>query len=134
MTFRFAEAHPEACDVLVPVGTMAISTDEDLDRFEQHGIRLFYAEGKRDEFGNFEKEVAPRLPRLAALPGSFLFNPDWVKNGDGGIASINFGVEMGQHCLMNGMQANLMFDDGTPMDERLPRGMTGWIADVVKEQ
>ena len=28
---------------------------------------------------------------------------------------------------MNAVQANLKFDDGTPMDERLPRGMTGWI-------
>ena len=134
MTFRFAEAHPEACDVLIPVGTMAISTDEYLDIFEQHGIRLFYAEGKRDEFGNFEKDVAPRLPRLSRMKGVFLFNPDWVKNGDGGIASINFGVEMGQHCLMNGVHSNLIFDDGTPMDERLPRGMTGWIADVLKEE
>jgi hypothetical protein len=29
---------------------------------------------------------------------------------------------------MNGIQANLMFDDGKPMDERLPEGLTGWIA------
>ena len=133
LTFRFADAHPEACDVLIPVGTMSISTDEDLDRMAKHGVRIFYAEGKRDEFGNFEKDAAPRLPKLASMKGNFLFNPDWVRNGDGGIASINFGVEMGQHCLMNGVHANLMLDDGTPMDERLPRGMTGWIADTIKE-
>ncbi|MBO4325424.1 MAG: alpha/beta hydrolase [Lachnospiraceae bacterium] len=133
ITFRFAEAHPEACNVLIPVGTMSISTDEDLDRMEQHGVRIFYAEGKRDEFGNFEKDVVPRLPKLASMKGNFLFNPEWVRNGDGGIASIIGGIEMGQHCLMNGVQANLMLDDGTPMDERLPHGLTGWIADTLRE-
>ena len=40
---------------------------------------------------------------------------------------------MGQHCLMNAIQSNLMFDDGTPMEPRLPRGVTGWIADYKKE-
>ena len=38
---------------------------------------------------------------------------------------------MGQHCLMNAIQANLMFDDNTPMDERLPRGLTGWLAENI---
>ena len=63
----------------------------------------------------------------------FIYTPDWFRNGDKGIASINFGFEMGQHCLMNGIQSNLMFDDGTPMDDRLPDGVTGWIARTVKE-
>ena len=51
---------------------------------------------------------------------------------DKGIASIVGGIEMGQHCLMNAVQSNLMFDDGTPMDPRLPDGLTGWIADRRK--
>lgn len=132
--FRMADAYPEAYDVIIPVGTVDISTDERLDAFDENGIWLFYAEGKRDEFNNFEKDVVPRMPRLQAMKHCFMFNPDWVYNGDGGVASIVAGIEMGQHCLMNGIQANLMFDDGTPMDDRLPHGMTGWIADVLKER
>ena len=54
-------------------------------------------------------------------------------NGDHGIASINFGVEMGQHCLINPMHANLKFDDGTPMEPDLPNGITGWLAQMLKE-
>ena len=65
---------------------------------------------------------------------SFIFTPDFVYNGDKGIASINFGFEMGQHCLMNGIQANLMFDDGTPMYPSLPNGMTGWMAEEIKRR
>ncbi len=40
---------------------------------------------------------------------------------------------MGQHCLMNAIQSNLMFDDGTPMEERLPGGVTAWIKEVTEE-
>jgi len=132
--FTMANAHPEAWDALVPVGTVDISPDEMLDVFDERGIYLLYAEGKRDEFYCYEKDVVPRLPRLARMKHCLIFTPEWVYNGDGGIASIFSAVEMGQHCLMNGIQANLMFDDGTPMDSLLPRGVTGWIADVVRER
>lgn len=133
-TFRIADAHPEGFDALIPVGTADISTDEKLDEFDARDIYLLYAEAKRDEFYNFEKDVVPRLPRLRAMKHCTIFTPDWVYNGDGGIASINPGYEMGQHCLMNEIQSNAMFDDGTPMDETLPKGVTGWIAGVLAER
>jgi pimeloyl-ACP methyl ester carboxylesterase len=132
--FRIADAYPEAYDVLIPVGTTDVSTDERLRAFERCGIWLFYAIGRRDEFNPYETKIAPQLPRLATMKNCFTFVPDWVYNGDGGIASIFAGIEMGQHCLMNGVQANLMFDDGTPMYGCLPEGMTGWIAGVLKER
>ena len=132
--FRIADVYPESYDVLIPVGTTDVSTDERLAEFDRFGIRLFYAIGRRDEFNKYEEKIAPQLARIASMKHCFTFVPDWVYNGDGGIASIIGGIEMGQHCLMNEVQANLTFDDGTPMDERLPRGMTGWIADVLKER
>lgn len=132
--FRIADVYPESYDVLIPVGTTDVSTDERLAEFDRCGIRLFYAIGRRDEFNKYEEKIAPQLERIASMKHCFAFVPDWVYNGDGGIASIIGGIEMGQHCLMNEVQANLTFDDGTPMDERLPRGMTGWIADVLKER
>ena len=73
------------------------------------------------------------MPRLEKMKHCFIFTPDWVRNGDKGVASINFGFEMGQHCLVNSVHSNLIFDDGTPMEERLPDGLTGWIAQIAKE-
>ena len=119
-------------DVVIPVGGTALAADSILDKYDELGKYLFLALGKRDEFHNYEEELVPRLPRLERMKHCFIYTPEWVRNGDKGIASINFGIEMGQHCLMNGIQANLMFDDGTPMDERLPQGLTGWIADYNK--
>lgn len=63
---------------------------------------------------------------------SLLF-PEWVYNGDGGIASIDYGMEMGQHCMINWIQHNLMFDNGKSADERLPKGVTGWVKDISQK-
>ena len=48
----------------------------------------------------------------------------------GGVSSVFYGLEMGQHCMINWIQHNLMFDNGTPADERLPDGVTGWIRQI----
>ena len=127
MTFRMAELYQGFFTGLVPVGAREIPSDEILDEFEKNGTYLFYAMGKRDEMHDFKTEVEPRLAKLNKMKRCFVFTPDWVKNADGGVASINFGFEMGQHCLMNAIQSNLKFLDGTPMDTRLSRGMTGWL-------
>ena len=117
-------------DGCVPIGTSEIPSDEVLDEFDADDVHLFFAISTHDEFHDFETEIRPQVPRLERLKHKFLYFPKWTKNGDGGIASINFGVEMGQHCLVNSMHANLMFDDGTPMEERLPQGVIGWILQV----
>ncbi len=132
--FTLAKHDPSAFDVIIPVGAATIPDDKVLDVFDEKGLCLFFADGKRDEITGFEENVTPRIPRLQKMKNVFLFTPDWVYNGDKGIASINFGFEMGQHCLMNGIQSNLMFDDGTPMDPRLPNGVTGWIADYLSSR
>ncbi len=126
--FHALEAFPEEVDAVIPVGSGEIPEDRILEEFDKAGKHLFFAMGKRDELNDYNSIVVPRLPELRSLKNCFIFTPEWVRNGDKGIASINGGIEMGQHCLMNGIQANLMFDDGTPMDERLPEGLTGWIA------
>ena len=110
-----------------------ISDDKTLDRYDQNDVWLFLAVGKRDEFNPYETEIAPRLPRLKQMKHCYIFTPEWVYNGDKGIASINFGVEMGQHCLINPMHCNLMFDDDTPMYPELPEGILGWLRKVIEE-
>ncbi|MCR5282416.1 MAG: hypothetical protein K6E18_03530 [Lachnospiraceae bacterium] len=116
-------------DIVIPVGSDALPDDAGLDQYDEKGKCLFLAICKRDEFHPFEDHLKSRMGRLERMKDVFLYLPEWTRNGDKGIASIIGGVEMGQHCLMNAIQSNLMFDDGTPMDPRLPNGLTGWIAD-----
>jgi hypothetical protein len=118
-------------DAVIPVGSCELASDEILDKYDEKGKVLFLAMGKHDEFNHYDQMIAPRLDKLKSMKHSFIFTPDWVRNGDKGIASIDGGIEMGQHCLMNAVQCNLMFDDNTPMDERLPKGLTGWIAENI---
>ena len=132
-TFALATHAPDKFDVLVPVGTDAIPDDDVMDELERNGVTLFFADGLRDEIVSHEK-IEARRPRMERMKNCFIYTPEWVRNADKGIASINFGFEMGQHCLMNGVQSNLMFLDGTPMDPRLPGGMTGWIAEELKRR
>ena len=132
MTFNMGNNYTSFFDILIPVGACEIPDDKMLDRYDQENVSLFYAIGKHDELNDFDTLVRPRLPRLQAMKNCFIYTPEWVQNGDKGVASINFGHEMGQHCLVNPMHCNLMFDDGTPMEPRLPNGVTGWIAGLLK--
>ena len=129
---RLMDNYMDDFDVVIPVGSDALPDDAGLDLYDEKGKCLFLAICKRDEFHPFEEKLKSRMDRLERMKNAFLFLPEWTRNGDKGIASIIGGVEMGQHCLMNAIQANLMFDDGTPMDPRLPDGLTGWIADYGK--
>ena len=131
MCFKLASAYPDFFNILVPIGGNKIPDDQTLDIYEKNGIRIFYAIGMHDEFVSFEEVIKPRLERISKIKGSRVFTPEWVYNGDGGIASINFGMEMGQHCLVNPMHCNLMFDNGKPMDATLPQGITGWLHDAL---
>ena len=128
--FHMMEEHPYEVNIAIPIGSSEIPEKKYLHDFDLYGNTLFFAMGKRDEFNNYETKVVPRLKELESMRHCFIYTPDWVRNSDKGIASIYAGVEMGQHCLVNPMHQNLMFDDGTPMDERLPKGVTGWLAEA----
>ena len=132
MTFNMGNDYTSFFDVLIPVGACEIPDDKMLDRYDEENVSLFYAIGKHDELNNFDTLVRPRVARLQAMKNCFIYTPEWVQNGDKGIASIYVGIEMGQHCLVNPMHCNLMFDDGTPMEPRLPDGVTGWISSLLK--
>lgn len=129
---RLMDNYMDDFDVVIPVGSDALPDDAGLDRYDEKGKCLFLAIAKRDEFHPFEEKLKDRMDRLERMKNAFLFLPEWTRNGDMGIASIDGGIEMGQHCLMNAIQSNLMFDDGTPMDPRLPDGLTGWIAEYAE--
>lgn len=134
MAFKLVTAYTDFFDALLPAGNAAIPDDGVLDRYDENNIYLFLAMGSRDEFHDFKIEIDPRRSRLKRMRHCILFTPDWVRCGDHGIQSIVGLVEMGQHCIINQLHMNLKFDDGTPMEESLPRGVTGWIDDVINER
>ena len=133
MAIKMAAAYPDFFDAVIQMGACEISDEKLLDLYDQHNISLFFAMGKRDEFNDYQKDIVPFLPRMKTMKNCYVFTPEWVYNGDKGIASINFGVEMGQHCIINPMHCNLMFDDGTPMEPALPKGVIGWLAETLKK-
>ena len=104
-----------------------------LGKISESGVELIIAHGKHDEMANFDECIAPRIEKLQSMKNCICFFPEWVYTGDGGVSSVHFGIEMGQHCMINWVQSNLMFDNGTPADERLPEGVTGWIRAVCEK-
>ena len=133
MSIRMTAAYPEFFDALVPMGASEIPDESLLDLYDANNVSLFFAMGKRDEFNSYENDIVPLLPRMKRMKNCYIFTPDWVYNGDHGVSSINFGVEMGQHCIINPMHCNLMFDDGTPMDPNLPDGVVGWLSALMQK-
>ncbi len=129
-TWQLLEDNPTFFDGAIPMASSYIPDDSKLDEIT---AEIIVAHGKHDEMADFDRCVKPRLPKLSAMKNVLCFFPEWVYNSDGGVASIHFGLEMGQHCMINWVQSNLMFDDGTPADKRLPNGVTGWVRSVCEK-
>lgn len=127
MSWIMAEKYTELFDICVPIASGYVPAKVELDRMADSGLITFVMHGRRDELCSFDEHILPRIDDLENMKNCTLYFPEWVKNGDGGVASLNFGFEMGQHCLINQVQANLMYTDGTPYDDRLPNGFTGWV-------
>ena len=129
-TWQLLEDYTDFFDAAMPMASGYVPSDEALDRIRDNGIDLIIAHGKYDELASFDEYILPRMEKLTKLKNCICFFPEWVYNGDGGVASVFFGIEMGQHCIINWVQHNLIFDNGIPADNRLPDGVTGWIKSV----
>lgn len=114
----------------MPIASGYVPSDEALSEIEKTKTRILLAHGRHDEMADFDECIKPRLHALESMKNCRLFLPEWVYNGDGGIASVFYGFEMGQHCMINWVQNNLMFDSGKPADPMLPGGVTGWIKEI----
>ena len=84
-----------------------------------------------DEMLTYEDYTAAVRDKLDSMSNVTNICTDWARNGDGGVKSLFFGIEMGQHCICSSVGQNMMFDDGTPMEEQLPDGITGWFKEVL---
>ena len=133
MTWKMLEDHGNYFDGAIPIASRYVPADETLDRLSESGVHLLIAHGRHDEMAVFDECIAPREEKLQSLKNCLCFFPEWVYNGDGGIASIDYGMEMGQHCMINWIQHNLMFNNGKSADERLPKGVTGWVKDISQK-
>ena len=129
-TWQLLEDYGAHFDAAIPIASDYIPSDETLDNISDNGVQLLIAHGRHDEMALFDECVAPRMEKLSSLKNCLCFFPEWVYNGDGGISSVFYGFEMGQHCMINWIQNDLIFDDGRPADQRLPDGITGWIKDI----
>ena len=129
-TWQLLEDYTGFFDGAIPISSGYVPSDEALDRISDSGVSLIIAHGRHDEMADFDECIAPRIKKLESMKSCICFFPEWVYNGDGGISSVHFGIEMGQHCMINWVQSNLMFDSGVPADERLPDGVTGWIKEI----
>ena len=131
-TWQLLEDYCGYFDAAVPISSGYVPEDEALDKISESGTELIIAHGMHDELAPFDECIAPREEKLRRMKNCLCFFPEWVYNGDGGVSSVFYGIEMGQHCMINWVQHNLMFDDGRPADERLPEGITGWIKGICE--
>lgn len=92
--------------------------------------KLFISCSRHDEFGAFDKIKPEYLDAMEKADNAICFFPEFLRNGDKGVASLYFGIEMGQHCMITQIQANLLYDDGSSYLPELPDGMSGWFRDV----
>ena len=133
-TWRLLEDYTGFFDGAIPISSGYVPSKEALDSISDSGVQLIVAHGQHDEMADFDECIVPRMEELKSMKKCVCFFPEWVYNGDGGISSVHFGIEMGQHCMINWIQTNLIFDNGVPADERLPDGITGWIKEVSEKQ
>ena len=129
-TWQLLQDYTDYFDGAIPISSGYVPPDQELDTISQSGVSLIIAHGRHDEMADFDECILPRQEKLQGMKNTVCFFPEWVYNGDGGISSVNFGIEMGQHCMINWIQSNLIFDSGKPADQRLANGITGWIKEI----
>lgn len=132
-TWQLLEDYCGYFDGAIPISSPYLPSDEILDKISESGTNLIIAHGQHDEMASFEELIKPHKEKLSRMKNCICFFPEWVYNGDGGISSVFYGFEMGQHCMINWIQNNLMFDNGIPADKRLPDGVTGWIRRICEQ-
>lgn len=133
ITWKMAIAYPDLFTGCIPVSSGFMPEVRQLKILEDHGVRVIYACGKHDEFGCYNEKYSESYEYISKMKNGICYLPEWTRNGDHGVASLFFGIEMGQHCMITQVQANLMYDDGTPYCSQLPGGITGWVRMICHE-
>lgn len=119
-------------DAAVIMAGAYLPSPTELKQLEDQGLPLWICHGIHDELVPFSFCVEPNLEQLKRMKNVSLYLPEFVRMPNGCVYSNPAGVEMGQHCINNSVQCDLMFDDGTPMDPAHPHGVTGWIREMAR--
>ena len=127
MTWGMVLNYPELFDGCIPVSSGFMPSISQLETLEKNVVNVLYACGRHDEFGCYKKEYSEIYDYISTMKNGICYTPEWTRNGDHGVASLFFGIEMGQHCMITQVQANLIYDDGAPYCDKIPNGITGWI-------
>ncbi len=129
--WRLLEAAMERFDAALLMAPAYLPSERLLERLDQQGLPVLLCHGRHDELVPFSLTVEPHLSRYDAMRNVLTFLPELVFNRDGSVASNISGIQMGQHCINNAVQNDLLLEDGTPMCSFLPRGVTGWIRESL---
>ena len=132
VTWRMLELYGDYFKGAIPAASIYVPDKERLSKMEAAGIHLLVAHGRHDEMALFKDCIEPIEKELQNMKNCICYFPEWVRNEDKGVSSINYGIEMGQHCIINAIQGNLIYADGTCYNEILPNGVTGWIREVCQ--
>lgn len=130
-TWRLLEEYPDYFDGAMPIASGYVPDDGALEKIGRSKTKILAAHGRHDEMAVFKECIEPRLDTLKGMKNTELFFPEWVYNGDGGTASVFYGFEMGQHCMINWVQSDLKFEDGSVAKGFGHDGVTGWIREII---
>lgn len=130
--WRFIIDWTDAVDASLIMAGAYVPTDDELDKLEAAGFPIWITHGYHDELVTYDKFLAPVIGRLLTMPNVDVTLLKWVRNCDYSVATINFGIEMGQHCICVQIGQDLMYSDGTPYDPDHPDGVTGWIGAIAQ--
>ena len=133
MAWRMLINHPEDFKLGVVMSAAYIPGEKELQGIVDAGTKVFVCHGHHDEVLPFDLIIGANYRYYETLPGFTTYYPELVRCGNHGVTSVpgDNGFEMGQHCINNAIQQNLIFDDGTPYDERFPEGVTGIMKELL---
>ena len=126
--WRMLINHPEDFRFAVLMAGAYLPATCELQKIEDSGCEVLICHSRNDEAVPFGLATEPNLPFFERSRHFRTWCPVLARRGDYGVASnAGDGFEMGQHCINDIVQQDLMYDDGRPCDPGIPEGITGLI-------
>ena len=126
--WRMLINHPEDFRLAVLMAGAYLPATCELQKVEDSGCEVLICHSRNDEAVPFDLATEPNMPFFERSRHFRTYCPVLFRRADRGVASnAGSGFEMGQHCINDLVQEDLMFADGTPCDPGVPEGITGLI-------
>ena len=135
MITHWLEKNLDITDAVFWMSPALLTDSATLRRYSDAGLNMWLLWGARDEVITSPDMIFPQgIEEYKGIEKLDLTIFDWVYNGDGSIASSqSYGKEQGQHATNLQAIRNYIREDGTPDDPAHPRGLSGWMMDVIKK-